>query len=154
VARTPPERTLDWVLGVIGAGARIVETRTLRVTAAKTRVAATALSFALCFAYLLFLPFHAWGLAALIAVDTLVLISLGQAGDVGVAAITTAAVMVIAALGPRHAWQKPHCRHARRNCNRPRSVLARGRQSRRQPPATAGRARRMTATETTRTARR
>jgi aminoglycoside phosphotransferase (APT) family kinase protein len=29
VARTPPERTLDWVLGVIGAGARIVETRTL-----------------------------------------------------------------------------------------------------------------------------
>jgi len=77
------------------------------VTAAKTRVAATALSFALCFAYLLLLPFHAWGLAALIAVDTLVLISLGQAGDVGVAAITTAAVMVIAALGPRHAWQKP-----------------------------------------------
>jgi hypothetical protein len=29
VARTPPERTLAWVLGVIGAGARIVETRTL-----------------------------------------------------------------------------------------------------------------------------
>jgi hypothetical protein len=32
------------------------------ITAAKTRAAATALSFALCFAYLLFLPFHpgAW----------------------------------------------------------------------------------------------
>ena len=29
MARTPPERTLDWVLGVIGGGARIVETRTL-----------------------------------------------------------------------------------------------------------------------------
>jgi len=29
VARTPPDRTLDWVLGVIGAGARIVESRTL-----------------------------------------------------------------------------------------------------------------------------
>jgi hypothetical protein len=28
VARTPPESTLDWVLGVIGGGARIVETRT------------------------------------------------------------------------------------------------------------------------------
>ena len=77
------------------------------VTAAKTRVVATALSFALCFAYLLFLPFHAWGLAALIAADTFVLISLGQSGDVGVGGITTAAVMVIAALGPRHAWQKP-----------------------------------------------
>src|SRR5262249_3004986 len=77
------------------------------VTAAKTRVGATALSFALCFAYLLFLPFHAWGMAVLIGLSTLVLTSLGQAGDVGVAAITTAAVMVIAALGPHHAWQKP-----------------------------------------------
>src|SRR5262245_16834084 len=45
------------------------------VTAAKTRVAATALGFGLCFAYLLFLPFHAWGLAALIALGTLVLTS-------------------------------------------------------------------------------
>lgn len=77
------------------------------VTAAKTRIAATALSFALCFVYLLFLPFHAWGLAALIAVSTLLLTSLGQSGDVGVAAITIGAVMVIAALGPHHAWQKP-----------------------------------------------
>lgn len=62
---------------------------------AKTRVAATALSFALCFVYLLFLPFHAWGLAALIALSTLLLTSLGQSDDVGVAAITTGAVMVI-----------------------------------------------------------
>jgi hypothetical protein len=71
------------------------------------RVAATALSFALCFGYLLFLPFHAWGLVALIAVGTLVLTVLGQADDVAVAAITTAAVMVIAALGPHHAWRQP-----------------------------------------------
>ena len=77
------------------------------VTAAKTRVAATALSFALCFAYLLFLPFHAWGLAALIAVSTVLLTSLGQSGDVGVAAITTGAVMVIAALGPHDPWKQP-----------------------------------------------
>ena len=77
------------------------------VTAAKTRVAATALSFTLCFGYLLFLPFHAWGLAALIAASTFVLTSLGQEGDVGVAAITTAAVMVIAALGPHDAWKQP-----------------------------------------------
>ena len=77
------------------------------VTAAKTRVAATALSFALCFAYLLFLPFHAWGLAALIAVGTFVLISLGKTGDVGIGGITTAAVMVIAALSPHHPWEQP-----------------------------------------------
>jgi hypothetical protein len=77
------------------------------VTAAKTRVAATALSFALCLGYLLFLPFHAWGLAALIAVGTLALTVLGQAADIAVAAITTAAVMVIAALGSHDAWQQP-----------------------------------------------
>ena len=77
------------------------------VTAAKTRIAARPLSFALCFAYLLFLPLHAWGLAALIAVGALVLTSLGQDGDVGVAGITTAAVMVIAALSPHHVWRQP-----------------------------------------------
>jgi hypothetical protein len=65
------------------------------------------LSFALCFVYLLFLPFHAWGLAALIAAGTLALTSFGQPGDVAVASITTAAVMVIAALGPHDAWQQP-----------------------------------------------
>jgi hypothetical protein len=77
------------------------------ITAAKMRVAATALSFALCFAYFLFLPFHAWALAALIAVGTLVLTILGHEDDVAVAAITSSAVMVIAALGPHHAWQQP-----------------------------------------------
>lgn len=77
------------------------------ITASKTRVTATALSFALCFVYLLFLPFHALGLAALIVVGTLLLRSLGQPGDVGVAAITTGAVMVIAALGPHDPWKQP-----------------------------------------------
>jgi hypothetical protein len=48
------------------------------IIAAKTRVAATALSFVLGFAYVLFLPSHAWGLAALIGVGTLVLTSAGQ----------------------------------------------------------------------------
>jgi hypothetical protein len=77
------------------------------ITAAKTRVVATALSFALCFAYLLFLPFHALGLAVLIGVVALVLTTLGLEGDVGVAAITTAAVMIISALDPHHAWKQP-----------------------------------------------
>ena len=77
------------------------------ITAAKTRVAATALSFALCLVYLLFLPSHPRGMALLIGVSTLLLISLGQTGDVGVAAITIGAVMVIAALGPHDPWKQP-----------------------------------------------
>jgi uncharacterized membrane protein YccC len=77
------------------------------VAAAKTRVAATALSFALCFAYLLFLPFHPWALALLIAVGSLVLNSAGQPGDVPIAGITIGAVMIIAALSPHDPWRQP-----------------------------------------------
>jgi uncharacterized membrane protein YccC len=43
----------------------------------------------------------------LVGVGTLVLTALGQAGDAGVAGITTAVVMVAAALSPHHAWQQP-----------------------------------------------
>jgi uncharacterized membrane protein YccC len=77
------------------------------ITAAKTRVAATALSFALCFVYLLVLPSHPWGMALLIGVSTFLLIALGQSGDVAVSAITIGAVMVIAALGPHDPWKQP-----------------------------------------------
>ena len=77
------------------------------ITAAKTRVAATALSFALCFVYLLLLPSHPWGMALLIGVSTFLLSALGQSGDVAVSAITIGAVMVIAALGPHDPWKQP-----------------------------------------------
>jgi len=77
------------------------------ITAAKTRIAATALSFALCFVYLLFLPSHPWSMAMLIGVSTLLLIALGQPGDVGVAAITIGAVMIIAMLGTHDRWKQP-----------------------------------------------
>jgi fusaric acid resistance family protein len=82
-------------------------TRGESLTAAKTRVAATALSFALCFAYLLFLPFHPWALALLIAVGSLVLSSADQSGDVPIAGITIGAVMIIAALSPHDPWRQP-----------------------------------------------
>ena len=68
---------------------------------------ATGLSFALCFVFLLFLPSHPWGMALMIAVSTLLLLALGQSGDVGVSAITIGAVMVIAALGPHEPWKQP-----------------------------------------------
>jgi hypothetical protein len=70
-------------------------------------VAATGLSFALCFVFVLFLPSHPWGMALMIAVSTLLLIALGHSGDVGVSAITIGAVMVIAALAPHDPWKQP-----------------------------------------------
>jgi hypothetical protein len=82
------------------------------VTAGLTRSAATRVSFALCFIYLLIASFHPWALAFLIGLGTLVLMTAGRQGEVVVAAITTAVVMVVAAICPHHAWQQPILRLA------------------------------------------
>ena len=80
--------------------------------AALTRMSATLLSFALCLAYLLVFPFHPWGLALLVGVGALVLTLLGRADDIVTCSITTAVVMVVAALSPHDAWEQPILRLA------------------------------------------
>jgi hypothetical protein len=72
------------------------------VSAAISRMSATVLSFALCLIYLLFLPFHALGLATLIG--AVVLILADRSENVITAAITTTVVMVVAGIAPQHAW--------------------------------------------------
>jgi uncharacterized membrane protein YccC len=82
------------------------------MAAAVSRMAATAVSFLLCLAYLVFLPFSAWGLALLVAASALVVILAGRPGDAVTAGITTAVVLVVAAVSPQHAWQQPILRFA------------------------------------------
>ena len=77
------------------------------VGAALSRMGATSLSFALCFIYLLFFPFHLWGLATLIGVGVVAMSLLGRPDDGITAGITTAVVMVVAAMSPDHAWKQP-----------------------------------------------
>jgi uncharacterized membrane protein YccC len=77
------------------------------LAAALSRTWATLLSFALCLVYLLFLPFTPVGLAVLIGLGSLVLTLLGRPGDVVTAGVTTAVVMVVAALSPHDAWWQP-----------------------------------------------
>jgi uncharacterized membrane protein YccC len=77
------------------------------IAAALSRIAATSVSFILCFVYLLLLPFHAWGLALLIALGALVARLAGRPGDAITTAITTAVVLVVAELSPHDAWQQP-----------------------------------------------
>ncbi len=48
------------------------------VGAALSRMGATSLSFALCFIYLLFFPFHFWGMATLIGVGAVGMSLLGR----------------------------------------------------------------------------
>ena len=82
------------------------------VAAAVSRVSATSVSFALCLIYLIFLPFHAWALAVLIGASALVVMLMGRPGDAVTAGITTAVIMVVAAITPQHAWQQPILRLA------------------------------------------
>ena len=77
------------------------------VSAALSRMAATALSFALCFAYLLFFPFQFVGMAALIGMGAIAMSLLDREEDIITTGITTAVVMVVAAMNPDHAWQQP-----------------------------------------------
>jgi uncharacterized membrane protein YccC len=77
------------------------------VGAALSRIEATSLSFVLCFIYLLFFPFHLWGLAMLIGVGAVAMSLLGRPDDVITTGITTSVVMVVAAISPDHAWKQP-----------------------------------------------
>ncbi|HTF67407.1 MAG TPA: FUSC family protein [Edaphobacter sp.] len=61
----------------------------------------------LCFIYLLFFPFHLWGLATLIGVGAVAMSLLGRPNDIITTGITTAVVMVVAAVSPNHAWKQP-----------------------------------------------
>ena len=77
------------------------------VAVALSRSVATILSFVLCLVYLLILPFEPVGMAVPIGLGTLLLILIGRPEDAVTAGITTAVVMVVAAVTPRDAWQEP-----------------------------------------------
>jgi uncharacterized membrane protein YgaE (UPF0421/DUF939 family) len=77
------------------------------VSAAVSRMSATTVSFVICLIYLLFLPFHSWALAVLIGISAIVATLIGRPEDAITAAITTAVVMLVAAVTPQHAWQQP-----------------------------------------------
>ena len=79
------------------------------VSATASRMAATFVSFLLC---LIFLPFHSWALAVLIGASALIVTLLGRLQDAITAGITTAVVLVAAAVFPHDAWQQPILRLA------------------------------------------
>jgi uncharacterized membrane protein YgaE (UPF0421/DUF939 family) len=88
------------------------ETRHGSLSAGIARLIATCVSFALCLLYLSLFPFTPVGMAALIAIGSLVMALLGRREDIVTAGITTAVVMVVAAMSPVDAWQQPLLRLA------------------------------------------
>jgi uncharacterized membrane protein YccC len=75
--------------------------------AAVTWITSTSVSFVLCLIYLLLFPFHLRGLAALIGFGAVVMSMICRPDDIAPTGITTAVIMVVAAIDPRHAWMKP-----------------------------------------------
>ena len=83
------------------------ETRASSLAAGISRLIATGVSFALCLAYLLVLPFHPAGLAALLGIGTAIMMYLDRRDDIVTTGITTTVVMVVAAMSPQDAWHQP-----------------------------------------------
>jgi len=77
------------------------------LSAAASRSVATALSFVLCLLYLVVFPVSPFGLAVVIGIGTVILMLAGRDGDVVTAGITTAVVLVVAAVSQTDAWEQP-----------------------------------------------
>ena len=83
------------------------ETRVRSLSAGIARLVATCVSFALCLLYLSLFPFTPAGMAALIGIGTVAMAMLGRRDDIVTTGITTAVVMVVAAMSPDRAWLQP-----------------------------------------------
>jgi hypothetical protein len=64
-------------------------------------------SFVLCLTYLLLFPFTPIGLVAVLACGTLVMMVLGRRDEIGLTGVTTAVVMLVAAVDAQNAWHQP-----------------------------------------------
>jgi uncharacterized membrane protein YccC len=83
------------------------DTRARALSSGIARLIATCVSFALCLPYLVIFPSTPVGLATLIGIGTLIMAALGRRDDIVTTGITTAVVMVVAAMSPQNAWQQP-----------------------------------------------
>jgi uncharacterized membrane protein YccC len=83
------------------------DTNAHALSAGIARLIATCVSFALCLPYLLIFPFTPVGLSILLGIGTLVMALMNRRDDIVTTGITTAVVMVVAAMSPNEAWQQP-----------------------------------------------
>jgi uncharacterized membrane protein YccC len=82
------------------------DTRSHSLAAGISRLVATLISLALCLCYLSLLPPALLGMAILILLGALIMTVLGRGDDIGLTAITTAVVMIVAVSDPPDAWQQ------------------------------------------------
>jgi uncharacterized membrane protein YccC len=109
------DRPSDYLGGMWAVAATVFvfrESRARSLSAGIARLVATCVSFALCLLYLALFPFRPAGMAALIGLGSVAMALLGRRDDIVTTGITTAVVMVVAAMNPEHAWHEPLLRLA------------------------------------------
>jgi uncharacterized membrane protein YgaE (UPF0421/DUF939 family) len=100
----------DYLGGMWATAATIFvfrDTHEASLSAGIHRFTATCVSFALCLIYLWIFPFEPAGMAALLGIGTWIMMKLGRRDDIVTTGITTAVVMVVAAMDTRNAWLQP-----------------------------------------------
>ena len=107
-----PAQPVGILWTVISAVFVFRDTREHSLSAGMSRLFATCFSFALCLVYLLLFPANPLGMAILIAIGALLATLANRRDEIGLLAITTAVVLVVAAENPQTAWQQPLLRLA------------------------------------------
>jgi uncharacterized membrane protein YgaE (UPF0421/DUF939 family) len=108
-------RDSDFLGGMWAAVAAIFvfrDTRQGSLSAGLARLIATGVSFGLCLPYFVLFRFTPGGMAALLALGTVIMMLLRRREDIITTGITTVVVMVVAAISPDTAWQQPLLRLA------------------------------------------
>jgi uncharacterized membrane protein YgaE (UPF0421/DUF939 family) len=95
------------IWAVISAAFVYKDTRSHSMSAGISRLIGTLISVVLCSAFLALFRPSPVGMAILIAIGTIATIWLDRPGEIGVTAITTAVVMIVATSEPQDAWQQP-----------------------------------------------
>ncbi|MGJ5131968.1 MULTISPECIES: FUSC family protein [unclassified Bradyrhizobium] len=86
------------------------ETRQGSLSSGISRLAATFVSFVLCFIYIALSPVNAAGIGLVIGLGAIVMMVLGRHEDMVTIGITTTVVLVVAAIDPKHALAQPSLR--------------------------------------------
>jgi uncharacterized membrane protein YgaE (UPF0421/DUF939 family) len=105
-----PAQPVGILWAVISAVFVFRDTREHSLSAGLSRLFATCVSFTLCLVYLSLFPANPLGMAIVIAIGTLLMTLANRRDEIGLLAITTAVVLIVAAENPQTAWQQPFLR--------------------------------------------
>lgn len=105
-----PTKLLGGMWAVVATVFVFRESRATALSAGLARLIATCVSFALCLVYILIFPVTGPGIGLVIGLGTIAMTLLNRREDIVTTGITTAVVLVVAAMNPEQAWQQPFLR--------------------------------------------